>query len=623
MSESPTMMESEDMTMRFNIADKPWLPVSFLGKPGVKTLSLRETFHQSAEIEDIQIDPHAERQAVIELLGAFFYRSVTTFDPDLTYKQTVHAVLSGDISIGEVIDRYLDDYVLSDGSRVIERLDILDEERPFLQIPGWESKTPDDIPSLFSEVTAPIKRKPVESSYASRAASQVSLSSIESLSLSESVIPLIWASQGWCPKGGSATLLDGSPVHPHKPGAGGRFFVSGGTDGVFLLVPHLSVVGENLLGTLALSSPDIEGEDDWSMDDDTAVWELPDEKRGFYGRLTDAVRGPADLITFSRAGVLLVLDGDRVVGAHYSPNNTMLMQQTGSPGGRRIWMPEPVRKAAEEYPLTDGKEKFLKDRIPASSMAAQTPVGTRAPESPISRFHPTAFIMRKVETKKGKESVSFVTRFIRSGGFWEGIGALTALGDRSPRIIQWMRELVEHYEIVPEEGVVEVRYTYVLSGQNKIAEIVSDVLYLGSPVARGKLSSDEVLNEISDGVNMVLGARDELCLLERRSAIASGVRPNQGAQPFKASGPFMEYVRPDLERYIAAVTEETEPEEVGKFFRGLVRLHATKAIEQASSQVPPSYLGTTREDDRGNLNNISHAISDAKFKIKKMTEVTQ
>ena len=604
--------------MTFNIVDQPWLLVSFQDG-SVDTVSLRDAFHRAREIEDIQIDFHSERQAVANFLIAVFYRVLTTWDDETSYRDAVYALLRGDIDLGEAFDRYISREV--HGAPLIERFDLFDERYPFLQVPGWEAPTPADISALFSEVVTP-DGKP-GGGYSSQVASQVSASGLESISVQEAVVPLIWAHQGWYSKNGSARYLDGSSIHPFKRGNDRRYFTSGGTHGTFFLAPFLSVIGTNLQNTLILSSPDIpDREDGWTMKSDTAYWELSAEEQSFYGRLADAARGPADILTYPRSAALLVRDGDRVTGVHFSPNNTVLLNDIAKLVKKgEAWAPESVLAAIESHEPEGSWEKtILKDAFPTSSMAVQTDGATKTSDSPYVLFHPNSFLTKTVVTKgKGKsltESVQHKTRLPDAGAVWEGIGALVALGDRSPRIIQWVRELVQYDEIIPEEGIVEVRYTSTTTAKGKITRIFSETLYLGSPVARGSFSDDEVPNRIADGVALIIAVRNVLRRLESEISLAYGARMDGTTNQASLVSPYLEGVRPLLESYIAGIKESEKPSDVTEFFSKIVLSESTRVIDRALSRVPPSLIGVVRNEGR----NVARDSEYAKRKIKKMTE---
>lgn len=603
--------------MTFNIVDQPWLLVSFQDG-SMDTVSLRDVFHRAREIEDIQIDFHSERQAVANFLIAVFYRVLTTWDDETSYRDAVYALIDGDIDLGEAFDRYISRDV--HGAPLIERFDLFDERYPFLQVPGWESSSPFAISALFSEVLT----EKSKSGYANRIASQVSIAELSSLSMQEAVIPLIWAHQGWYSKRGTACYIEGkAPIHPHPKGQERQFHTSGGTHGTFFLAPFLSVIGTNLQNTLILSSPNIpDREDGWTMKSDTAYWELSAEEQSFYGRLTDAARGPADILTYPRSAALLVRDGDRVTGVYFSPNNTVLLKDIAKLVKKgEAWAPEPVLAAIESYePEGSWEGTILKDAFPTSSMAVQTDGATKTSDSPYVLFHPNSFLTKTVVTKgKGKsltESVQHKTRLPDAGAAWEGIGALVALGDRSPRIIQWVRELVQYDEIIPMDGVVEVRYTSTATDSGKISRIVSETLYLGSPIARGSFSDEEVPNRIADGVALIVAVRNVLHRLESEISLAYGARMDGTTNQASLVSPYLEGVRPLLESYIAGIKASEKPSDVTEFFSKIVLSESTRVIDRTLSRIPPSLIGVVRNEGR----NVARDSEYAKRKIKKMTE---
>lgn len=603
----------------FNIVDQPWLLVSF--QDGVDTVSLRDVFHRASEIEDIQIDFHAERQAVSNFLSAVFYRVLTTWDDDLSYREAVYALLDGDIDLGEAFDRYVSRDV--GGEPLIERFDLFHEVHPFLQVPGWKrSNGAYDPSAMFSEVPTPTSGVP-GGGYWSNRASQVQSPRVSRLSFSEAVVPLIWAQQGWCSKRGSAVYDDGSPIHPYK-GKAGEFFLSSGTDGTMFLVPFLSVVGKDLQSTMLLSSPSIEDFDGWTMQDDTAYWELSSDEKSFYGRLSAGARGPADILTFPRSAVLLETDGEAVTGVHLSPNNTVVVADVlDMVRNGHGWVPDKVRDAVLEFSPEDSRGKII-EFFPDNAMSTQTHGHTKKSSSSYALFHPSAFMVKVTETnKKGEDEVKYACRVTPTGGVWEGVGTLVALGDRSPRIIQWVRQFVNYDEIIPEDGIVEIRYTHLESDQGNIVKIDSDTLYLGSALARGSFSSEEVPARISDGSGLILSVSRILGGLEGEIAVALGSNPTAGKSGIHIAGSFLERVQPKVESYIAGITSDAKPSDVSTFFGKIVREEATAAIDRALRLVPPSLIGATREDLKGNARNIARDSTSTKNVIKRMTEASE
>ncbi len=274
----------------FSLLDKPWIKaVDAEGNQVV--VGIRDVFDGSKEISFIQGDSPAQNYAVTRLLLAIFWRAHhpdTEVDPGEAFN---HAEWFEDLR-EQLQDSGRDDAVLQYLKGYEERFDLVDAERPFMQVADLcvSSGEVKHVSTIVPESQDPY--------FSMRAGVER-----DSLSLAEAARWLVYV-QAYDYSGIKSGAVGDSRVKGGKgyPIGAGWSGMTGGT----------LVVGENLLDTLILNTP----KEALLSVEDRPVWERnPDgpDQRSAVGE-SPFPQGAADLATWQSRRVRLHFNGGRVTG---------------------------------------------------------------------------------------------------------------------------------------------------------------------------------------------------------------------------------------------------------------------------------------------------------------------
>lgn len=274
----------------FSLLDKPWIKaVDAEGNQVV--VGIRDVFDGSKEISFIQGDSPAQNYAVTRLLLAIFWRAHhpdTEVDPGEAFN---HAEWFEDLR-EQLQDSGRDDAVLQYLKGYEDRFDLVDAERPFMQVADLcvSSGEVKHVSTIVPESQDPY--------FSMRAGVER-----DSLSLAEAARWLVYV-QAYDYSGIKSGAVGDSRVKGGKgyPIGAGWSGMTGGT----------LVVGENLLDTLILNTP----KEALLSVEDRPVWERnPDgpDQRSAVGE-SPFPQGAADLATWQSRRVRLHFNGGRVTG---------------------------------------------------------------------------------------------------------------------------------------------------------------------------------------------------------------------------------------------------------------------------------------------------------------------
>lgn len=274
----------------FSLLDEPWIKaVDAEGNQVV--VGIRDVFDGSKEISFIQGDSPAQNYAVTRLLLAIFWRAHhpdTEVDPGEAFN---HAEWFEDLR-EQLQDSGRDDAVLQYLKGYEDRFDLVDAERPFMQVADLcvSSGEVKHVSTIVPESQDPY--------FSMRAGVER-----DSLSLAEAARWLVYV-QAYDYSGIKSGVVGDSRVKGGKgyPIGTGWSGMTGGT----------LVVGENLLDTLILNTP----KEALLSVEDRPVWERnPDgpDQRSTVGE-SPFPQGAADLATWQSRRVRLHFNGGRVTG---------------------------------------------------------------------------------------------------------------------------------------------------------------------------------------------------------------------------------------------------------------------------------------------------------------------
>ncbi|MDY5152551.1 CRISPR system Cascade subunit CasA [Actinobaculum suis] len=274
----------------FSLLDEPWIKA--VDAEGNQVMvGIRDVFDGSNEISFIQGDSPAQNYAVMRLLLAIFWRAHhpdTEVDPGEAFN---HAEWFEDLR-EQLQDSGRDEAVLNYLKNYEDRFDLVDAERPFMQVA--------DLHVSSGEVkhVSTIVPESQDSYFSMRAGVER-----DSLSMAEAARWLVYV-QAYDYSGIKSGAVGDSRVKGGKgyPIGTGWSGMTGGT----------LVVGENLLDTLILNTP----KETILSVEDRPVWERnPDgpDQRSTVGE-SPFPQGAADLATWQSRRVRLHVEDDRVCG---------------------------------------------------------------------------------------------------------------------------------------------------------------------------------------------------------------------------------------------------------------------------------------------------------------------
>lgn len=274
----------------FSLLNNPWIK-AVDAKGNQVEVGIRDVFDGSNEISFIQGDSPAQNYAVTRLLLAIFWRAHhpdTEVDPGEAFD---HAEWFEGLR-EQLQDTGKDDAVLGYLKDYEDRFDLVDAERPFMQVADLHVSSGEvkHVSTIVPESQDPY--------FSMRAGVDR-----DSLSLAEAARWLVYV-QAYDYSGIKSGAVGDSRVKGGKgyPIGTGWSGMTGGT----------LVVGENLLDTLILNTP----KEAILSAEDRPVWErYPDgtDERSTVGE-SPFPQGAADLATWQSRRVRLHVEGDRVCG---------------------------------------------------------------------------------------------------------------------------------------------------------------------------------------------------------------------------------------------------------------------------------------------------------------------
>lgn len=368
------MTLTQDDKQTYDLTEEPWIRVIRSdGRPDA--VSLRAVFREARDIQRIAGESPQQDAALLRLLLVVLWRAHAA-DPRMQgfaseeLAQWWADALSGagDEEVRAAVDAYLD--------ATRQRWDLLDPERPFMQVAGLSTAKGEhgSVRKLVQDS---------ESDYFSMRAADA----LESLDVGEAARWLVHL-QAWNYSG----IKSGAVGDPRVKGGKGYPIGTGWTGRTGLVVIH----GDCLAQTLILNTaPDaVFGE---SLERDLPVWER--EPDGPAPRGVEHAAGPCDLLTWQARRVRLVPAGGRIVGAvvangdriqsHNELNDPMTAYRFSEPQtkklGREVWMPRPH---AAERTLWRGVEPLLTRETDSRSglRAPATVAGLRTLEETVAEL---------------------------------------------------------------------------------------------------------------------------------------------------------------------------------------------------------------------------------------------
>lgn len=293
------------MTESFNLLDQPWI-LTMLTDGSTSELSLREIFDGSHSVASIRGDSPLQDAAIYRLLLAIYWCAHRE-DLDLDPGEELDMVDWIPERLESAAENQADDTVLDYLDRHADRFDLLDSEKPFMQVAGLHTS---------KNATADVRRivPEFEDDYFTLRAGNGALS----LAYAEAARWLVYI-QAYDYSG----IKSGAVGDPRVKGGRGYPIGTGWTGAITATI----ILGSNLQETLALNTTDkaLQAEDDhpvWEREPDTSAQRIdPANKDGIYPK------GPAEILTwqsrrvrlFPEDGVItqvLVSNGDRIPKAN-------------------------------------------------------------------------------------------------------------------------------------------------------------------------------------------------------------------------------------------------------------------------------------------------------------------
>jgi len=402
-------MSDETSVEAFSLLDEPWITCRLVDG-SVKDLSLRETFAAADEVIEVAGELATQTFAITRLLLAILSRAL---GGPITESEWGELWRTG-LPVAE-IDAYLQTYG--------DRFDLLHPQTPFFQVAGLHTAKNEvkDVAPLIADLPSNSRL------FTNRAGSGA-----KDLSFAEAARWLV-----------NVQAFDASGI---KSGAVGDDRVKGGKGypiGVAWsgLLGGVMAEGANLRETLLLNlvSPGARLAEYW--EGDQPAWErAPD---GPAERADTWPLGPVDLGTWQSRRVLLVVDGDRVIGCLVANGDRLTPQN-----------------------------RFQQEMM-------------------------TAWRYSEPQTKKAGETTYMPLEHRPGRAFWRGIAAILPTGAQqtsakdhpaslSPGIVDWISRLQEH-KLLPGNGMVVLRAIGVLYGSNNA--VIDEVLDDRLPVSLALLST--------------------------------------------------------------------------------------------------------------------------------------
>lgn len=277
------------MSERFSLVDEPWIPC-LTSNGDVKDLCLKDVFLSAEGLIDI-VDPSPlVKASLFRLILAIHLRSTGDMNTSIKTKMWERRNLGA-----ENVTKYLE--------RWSSRFDLLDMERPFYQVPGFETETPHPIHKLALERSAGNNKILFDHRMDDEP---------ESVDLAEAARMLVTV-QSYALGGGRSATVNLT----HSPLIGKEL---------------VTIKGTNLLETILLNSVEYDpkypmrplSNERPSESTDIPYWEVNEPEKPGEAR---SPRGYLDYLTWQSRAVRLINDPDGIRWTYFAQGTQLIMTE--------------------------------------------------------------------------------------------------------------------------------------------------------------------------------------------------------------------------------------------------------------------------------------------------------